>query len=52
MLLDSTMKERCRMYRGRGMEIYCRENYMCPSVEEYQEIVKRSKDEVRTINKI
>jgi geranylgeranyl pyrophosphate synthase len=37
---------------GQGMEIYCRENYMCPSVKEYQEIVKRSKDGVRTKSRI
>jgi geranylgeranyl diphosphate synthase type 3 len=35
------------LYHGLGMEIYWRDNYMCPSVEEYQEIAKRSKDGFR-----
>jgi hypothetical protein len=34
------------------MEIYWRDNYMCPSVEEYQEMAKRSKDRVRTMSRI
>jgi len=40
------------MYRGQGMEIYCRENYMCPSVEEYQEMAKKSKVRVRIMSRI
>jgi geranylgeranyl diphosphate synthase type 3 len=40
------------LYCGQGMEIYWRDNYMCPSVEEYQEVAKRSKDRVRTMNRI
>jgi geranylgeranyl diphosphate synthase type 3 len=40
------------MYHGQGMEIYWRDNYTCPSMAEYQEAVKRSKDRVRTINRI
>jgi geranylgeranyl diphosphate synthase type 3 len=43
-VLQEQMLEWCR---GRGTEIYWRENYTCPSVEEYQEMVKRSKNEVR-----
>jgi geranylgeranyl diphosphate synthase type 3 len=31
------------LYHGQGMEIYWRDNYMCPSEEEYQEVAKRSK---------
>jgi len=41
-----------QLYHRQGMEIYWRDNYMCPSVEEYQEIAKRSKDRVRTMSKI
>ena len=37
---------------GQGMEIYRRDNYTCPSVEEYQETTKRSKDRVRTVRRI
>jgi geranylgeranyl diphosphate synthase type 3 len=40
------------MYHGQGMEIYWRENYTCPSVEEYQEIAEKSKDKFRNINRI
>ena len=29
--------------RGQGMEIYWRDNYICPSEEEYKEMTKRSK---------
>jgi len=39
-------------YHGQGMEIYWRDNCTCPSVEEYQEMAKRSKDRVRTVNRI
>jgi geranylgeranyl diphosphate synthase type 3 len=39
-------------YHGQGMEIYWRDNYMCPSVEEYQEMAKRSKDSFRTMSRI
>jgi geranylgeranyl diphosphate synthase type 3 len=31
-------------YWGQGMEIYWRDNYICPSEEEYQEMVLRSKN--------
>ena len=40
------------LHRGQGMEIYWRDNYICPSVEEYKEMVKRSNDWVRTICRI
>lgn len=32
--------------RGQGMDIYWRENYICPSEEEYLEIITKSKDSV------
>lgn len=35
------------LHRGQGMEIYWRDNYTCPSVEEYKQMTKRSKDRVR-----
>jgi hypothetical protein len=38
------------LFKGQGMEIYFRDNYICPSVEEYQEYAKRSKDWNRYIS--
>jgi geranylgeranyl diphosphate synthase type 3 len=35
------------LHRGQGMEIYWRDSYTCPSVEEYQQMTKRSKGRVR-----
>jgi geranylgeranyl diphosphate synthase type 3 len=32
------------MYHGQGMEIYWRDNHTCPSVKEYKEMAKRSKE--------
>ena len=40
------------LYQGQGMEIYWRDNYTCPSVEEYQEMAKRSKDRVINMSRI
>ena len=40
------------LYHSQGMEIYWRDNYTCPSVEEYEEMAKKSKDRVRTMSKI
>ena len=37
--------------QGQGMEIYWRDNFTCPTVEEYQEMAKRSKDRVRTVSR-
>jgi geranylgeranyl diphosphate synthase type 3 len=45
-------KQLLELYHGQGMDIYWRDNYTCPSVEEYQEIAKRSKDKVRTMSRI
>jgi geranylgeranyl diphosphate synthase type 3 len=36
-----------KAYQGQGMEIYCRDNYTCPTVEEYKDIAKKSKFRVR-----
>ena len=38
------------LYRGQGMEMYFRDNYICPSVEEYKEYAKRSKAWDRDMN--
>jgi len=38
------------LHRGQGMEIYWRDSYTCPSVEEYQEMTKRSKHGVRAMS--
>jgi geranylgeranyl diphosphate synthase type 3 len=40
------------LYHGQGMEIYWRVNYMCPFVEEYQEMAKKSTNRVRTMSRI
>jgi geranylgeranyl diphosphate synthase type 3 len=40
------------LYHGQGMDIYWRDNHICPSLEEYQQIAKRSKDRVRTMSRI
>jgi geranylgeranyl diphosphate synthase type 3 len=39
------------VYHGQGMEIYWRDNHTCPSVKEYEEMAKRSKDRFRTMSK-
>jgi geranylgeranyl diphosphate synthase type 3 len=39
-------------WRGQAMEIYWRDNHACPSEEEYLEMVKRSKNRVRTMCRI
>ena len=31
-------------YYGHGMDIYLRDNYTCPSLEEYKQLSKKSKD--------
>jgi geranylgeranyl diphosphate synthase type 3 len=40
------------MYEGQGIDIYWRENHTYPSVKEYEEMVKRSKDKFRTMSRI
>jgi geranylgeranyl diphosphate synthase type 3 len=37
-----------KCYQGQGMEIYWRDNYTCPTVEEYEDIAKKSKYGVKT----
>jgi geranylgeranyl diphosphate synthase type 3 len=32
------------IYYGQGLQIFWRENYTCPSFEEYKQMIKRSKD--------
>ena len=34
------------LHRGQAMDIYWRDNYICPSVEEYKDMAKRSKERV------
>jgi geranylgeranyl diphosphate synthase type 3 len=41
-----------QLYLGQGMEIYWRDNNICPSMKEYKEIAKKSKDRARTISRI
>jgi geranylgeranyl diphosphate synthase type 3 len=40
------------LYQGQGIDIYWRDNHTCPSVKEYEEMVKRSKNNLRTICRI
>jgi geranylgeranyl diphosphate synthase type 3 len=40
------------VWRGQAIEIYWRENYICPSEEEYVEMFKRSKDRVKAMRRI
>jgi hypothetical protein len=40
------------LYHAQGMEIYWRDNHTCPSVKEYEEMAKRSKDRFRTVSGI
>jgi geranylgeranyl diphosphate synthase type 3 len=40
------------LYYGQGMEIYWLDNNTCPSVEEYEEIAKKSKERVRNMSTI
>jgi geranylgeranyl diphosphate synthase type 3 len=37
-----------KAFQGQGMEIYWRDKYTCPTVEEYQDMAKKSKYTVRT----
>jgi geranylgeranyl diphosphate synthase type 3 len=39
-------------YDGQGMEISWRDNHMCPSVEEYKEVAKKSKDRFTNMSRI
>jgi geranylgeranyl diphosphate synthase type 3 len=41
-----------RTYQAQGIEIYWRDNHTCPSVKEYEEVIKRSKDSFRTMSRI
>jgi geranylgeranyl diphosphate synthase type 3 len=45
-------KHLLELHWGQGMEIYGRDNYKCPSVQEYQEIAKKSKDKFRAMSGI
>jgi geranylgeranyl diphosphate synthase type 3 len=40
------------LYHTQGMEIYWRDNHTCPSVKEYEEVAKRSKDRFKTMCRI
>jgi geranylgeranyl diphosphate synthase type 3 len=40
------------MWRGQAIEIYWRDNCICPSEEEYLEMVKRSKNRFRAMSRI
>jgi len=40
------------VWRGQAMDIYWRDNHICPSEEEYLEIIKGSKYRVRAMGRI
>jgi geranylgeranyl diphosphate synthase type 3 len=40
------------LYHGQGIDIYWRDNHTRPSVKEYEEMVKRSKDRFRIMSRI
>jgi geranylgeranyl diphosphate synthase type 3 len=40
-----------KLYHGQGMEIYWRDNYTCPTVEEYQDMARNSKYGVRNMSR-
>lgn len=45
MILQATSvytQQLLELHRGQGMEIYWRDNYACPTEEEYREMTKRS----------
>ena len=37
-------KQLMEMFYGQGLDIFWRDNYKCPSLEEYKQMSKRSKD--------
>lgn len=37
------MEQLLELHRGQGMEIYWRDNFTCPSEEEYKQMTVRSK---------
>jgi geranylgeranyl diphosphate synthase type 3 len=39
-------------WRGQAIEIYWRENFICPTEEEYLEMADKSKDSVRAMSRI
>jgi geranylgeranyl diphosphate synthase type 3 len=40
-----------KLYQGQGMEIYWRDNNTCPTVEEYQDMAKKSKYRVGNMSR-
>jgi len=59
-VLSSNQTEMIKLYtemmvevwRGQAIEIYWRDNYICPSVQEYLEMVNQSKYRVRAMSRI
>jgi geranylgeranyl diphosphate synthase type 3 len=40
-----------KAYQGQGMEIYWRDNFTCPTVDEYKDMAKKSNYRARTVRK-
>jgi hypothetical protein len=45
------IEQMLKLYQGQGMDVYWRDNYTCPTVEEYRDIAKKSKYRVRNMNR-
>jgi geranylgeranyl diphosphate synthase type 3 len=43
-----SIEQNLKMIQGQGIEIYWRENHICPTEEEYQDMAKKSKYKVTT----
>lgn len=42
-VLSSHTEQLLELHRGQGKDIYWRDNYICPTEEEYMEMVRQSK---------
>jgi geranylgeranyl diphosphate synthase type 3 len=51
-LIKFYMDKMLEMWRGQAIDIYWREKHICPSEEEYLEMIDRSKDSDRAISRI
>jgi hypothetical protein len=45
------IEQMLKLYQGQGMDVYWRDNYTCPTVEEYPDIAKKSQYRVSNMNR-
>jgi geranylgeranyl diphosphate synthase type 3 len=45
------IEQELRVYQGQGMEMYWRDNYICPTVKEYEDMAKNSKERVGNMSR-